>query len=272
MIPNVEVPNDLPLGVEYETAPWIWTVKKDRNRRGPDGSHPDCFYGQPYRRPLQEGQGWRVIPPTLTKQAFQGWEVREQFLSLSDESEFLEFLNKHGRFSPYETADRKGAWRLKDLKGFQEVFRNLLKYSPTTWGKYAEELQAENPDFNSLAVLIHAQILGVSFRMRFVWMDEIPKGWRKGKYRAVINPDNVTTTILATIYVDHLRGAKFGFCARRDCRTAYEIQSKHVRKYCSESCRHSEAVRRLRKRRKRKPKRVKEIVENARKERKAGRE
>ena len=51
-----------------------------------------------------------------------------------------------------------------------------------------------------------------------------------------------------TITADHLKGAQFGVCARRDCNTIFEFRSGHARKFCTPECAHLMAVRKSRER------------------------
>ena len=68
---------------------------------------------------------------------------------------------------------------------------------------------------------------------------------------AVIETEDVVSSILATLIIDHLRGAKVKVCARRDCSNFFEITSRHEKKYCQQYCAHIESQRRTRKKQKR---------------------
>ena len=75
-------------------------------------------------------------------------------------------------------------------------------------------------------------------QMRFLWTPHT--------HAAVIVTDTTLQAILATVHVDHLRGATFRFCARLDCGRQFLLESRHAKKYCSYDCAHLEAVRRSR--------------------------
>ncbi len=171
------------------------------------------------------------------------WNVREEFLSLKSEADFLGFLNRVGRFSAGIAPD-SGLWELKDFKGWQQVFREFLKCSPGMWPNYFVKLTAAAPGFNVRLIDMEVK-LSVESRLR------MQLSWRRRS--AVIWVAEAVSAILATIYIDHLRRLRFRFCARRDCRRPFEIRSRHKRKYCQQYCAHLESLRRMRNRKKRKP-------------------
>ena len=170
------------------------------------------------------------------------WKVREDFLSLKSEADFLGFLNRVGRFSAGMAPD-SGLWDLKDLKGWQQVFREFLKCSPAMWPNYFVTLETASPGFNASLIAMEVKVcLETRLHIRLSWE----------RRSAVIRVLEAVSAILVTIYIDHLRGLRFRFCARRDCRRPFEITSRHKRKYCQQYCAHLESLRRMRNRRRRK--------------------
>jgi hypothetical protein len=87
------------------------------------------------------------------------------------------------------------------------------------------------------------RINSLHFNIEFVWQRKLHSG--------VIRVRDVLTAILATIHIDHLRGARFGFCHRHDCRKPFEIISKHKRKYCSQYCAPLSSMRKRQRRKRR---------------------
>jgi hypothetical protein len=122
-----------------------------------------------------------------------------------------------------------------------------MKRSPSTWNHVVEGLTPP-----VIAQLV-SRVLWVSrrFKIHFRWKSSRESEWKNAEHIAVIEANNAVAAILATIYVDHLRGTKFRFCARPDCGKAYEVTSKHKRKFCGQYCAHLHSLREMRKRHKR---------------------
>src|SRR5690242_1824277 len=115
-------PVQIPMAVAFRARPCIWEVRKTSSRRPLDkrGS----------RQPLRNGF---FAGTEAAREVFiDPWAVREVFFSRQTEADFLRFLNQVGRFSPLGIPDH-GAWELKDLRGWQQVFREFLWRSPATW-------------------------------------------------------------------------------------------------------------------------------------------
>ncbi len=70
--------------------------------------------------------------------------------------------------------------------------------------------------------------------------------WKGKKHFAVFEAGETLGAMLATIIIDHLRGAKYGFCARVDCGRPFEIETRHQRQYCRTYCAHLAGLRRRR--------------------------
>jgi hypothetical protein len=122
------------------------------------------------------------------------------------------------------------------------MFKEFLKRSPASWDCAVEKV------FKTKTVSLVWQILETTnrFTLLFHWKVTQQFEWRGAQHIAALEAWDVVTAILATIYVDHLHGTKFGFCKRDDCRNPYKIESKHIRKYCSQYCAHLESLRRMR--------------------------
>jgi hypothetical protein len=162
------------------------------------------------------------------------WEIRKQFLGLGTEKEFLHFLKRAGWFL---LLHQTGAWTYSEMQRWKDVFRFLLKQPPGKWPAYADGLKAIAPKIASALETVP------SFTVDFLW---------GGKESSILFiGHDVVTAILISIYLDHLRGARFRFCARPDCRMPFEIETRHARRYCREYCAHLESLRRMRRRQKR---------------------
>lgn len=151
------------------------------------------------------------------------WETRARFFRLDTLEEFLTFLNRTGTLAwPSES----GFWTVQKLRLLQVELRRLLQTPPQKWRAQ------ENAD------VFQALVTARTVRLQF--------GWRNNQHCAVIIANSTLQALIASVQLDHLRNARYSFCARADCRTQYEITSKHKRKYCSPECAHMEVVRRAR--------------------------
>jgi hypothetical protein len=234
--PNVEIIVGIPVTVEYRAPVSKWEIKP----------HPDVPESQAGVQVHPE----RFFESNLVREMsgpFDAWKVREEFLSLKADQEFLDFLNKVGPFAG-APGWFSGQWAASDFKLWQEMFREFLKRSPASWDCAVEKV------FKTKTVSVVGQILGRAkrFNLLFHWKGTQQFEWRGAQHIAALEAWDVVTAILATIYIDHLHGTKFGFCKRDDCRKAYKIESKHARRYCSQYCAHLESLRRMRKRQRQK--------------------
>jgi hypothetical protein len=242
--PKVEIIVGIPVTVEYLAMPCKWEIKPHPDAWESQAGvrvHPERFFESDRFPP------WEVLARCVP---FEAWKVRDEFLSLRTDQEFLDFLNRVGRFMPSMGTGWvvTGQWDTDDLKVWQEIFREFLKRSPATWDRAVEDV------FKPGTVRLVRRILKTSnrFTLLFHWRGVQQVEWRSAQHIAALEARDVVTAILATIYIDHLHGTKFGFCNRHDCRRAYKIESKHIRKYCSQYCAHLESLRRMRERQRRK--------------------
>ena len=189
-----------------------------------------------------------VAPPPPSR-AFDGFVVRDDFMNLRTDEESLSFLNQYGRFSQLPNVDSKEGWTIKALMKWQKVFADLAKLKPDRWSQYGNSLMStEQKGTQILAVVgaLNSTRNSLSFRVNNLGIETV----KHSKFVALIDTEDVVSTIFTTLQIDHVRGTRFGVCARHDCPRFYEITSRHRRKYCSYDCAHLETVRRLRKRQK----------------------
>ena len=71
----------------------------------------------------------------------------------------------------------------------------------------------------------------------------------KGEARVIITTTTFLESLLLTLCVDQVQGAKVRKCARPDCGIPFSTTGGHKKKYCTWYCGHIESVRRSRKRR-----------------------
>jgi hypothetical protein len=157
------------------------------------------------------------------------WSVRSTFLTLRHEDDFLAFLNQTGYFFREGTYASDQPLRLSDFAMWQRVFTGFLLRRPLVWEKRLDLVEPNG------AEIMRAVRLHRSFNVAL----------EDGR-EALFVARNTFSAILASIYIDHLRRAKFRLCARPDCRKPYEIESHHLRRYCTQYCASFQSLRRKR--------------------------
>jgi hypothetical protein len=215
---------------------------------------------------------WQPAPSTYIND--DPWAILQRFMRLSTRAEVLAFLNETGYFSLFESAIpieggaeqeqnvQAGLLGLDDVLEWGTIFRVLVKRRPTSWGyaltgtdETGFETTVEPPGFRivfgglldrislpkALAVVRHTTF-PIEFR------------WGSGKHEAIITARDTLSAFLATVCVNHLRGDRYDFCARKDCGKVFKWESAHKRKYCCPECAHLVAVRKSRKKALRKAK------------------
>jgi hypothetical protein len=149
-------------------------------------------------------------PITVELSELDAWQVRGDFLQARSPDVMLGFLQRTGVFS---RTTESGYWTFKDLFGFQVVIRRLMETKPLKWRE---------------GMFVHQKILEAciahrSFQVEFWWA-------AKSHYAALI-ANTTLAALLATVHVDHLRGAKFWPCVR--CGKQFELTG-HRKKYCGD--------------------------------------
>jgi hypothetical protein len=155
------------------------------------------------------------------RRSLDAWEVRQKFLQIATVAELDRFLNWTGPFRTDDTFQKLGEW--------QGLIRALLVTNPQQWASLANQF-----DPKKVRSIVHHE----NPRCSFIWTD--------GKPKAVLLTSVTLQAIVASTQIDHLRGAKFRFCMKPDCRQEYEVTSAHMRLYCSQACAHHASVRRNR--------------------------
>jgi len=159
------------------------------------------------------------------------WEVRSQFLRLRlGTDDAVAFLSDSGEF---HSALGSGRLTNRSLFEIQGIVYYLLTTPPPRWKAKPEVFKTD-----SLYRLLRSEYQ--TFTVRF--------SWSKNSHAAVIETRTTLDAMMATVFVDHIRDARIGFCSRPDCRKQFEHGSNHARKYCSYDCAHLMSVRMKRER------------------------
>jgi|GEM_PF-5139846 hypothetical protein len=78
--------------------------------------------------------------------------------------------------------------------------------------------------------------------------------WENGRPKGMIQCSGILQAVIATLQVDALMDAEYRFCACRGCRNSFKVKRKDQR-YCSDKCKHKQAVRDARSRKRKTAKR-----------------
>ncbi len=191
---------EIPVTVALQLTPCIWVIGEGGQFR----AHQVKTVGPSVRHPAT------LDSPAVTFP--DAWSVRSTFLELRDEHDFLAFLNQTGLFFRDGTYDGNQSWRLTDFAVWQRTLTGFLRRRPEVWEKRLDLVEPNG------AEIMRAVRLHRSFAV------ELGEG-RSAQFVA----RSTFSAILVSIYLDHLRGARFRLCARPDCRKPYEIESNHQR-------------------------------------------
>ena len=134
----------------------------------------------------------------------------------------VSFLNGLGSWTHYDDVYYEGFLKWKAL------VPELMRVAPRCWYDLAE---THDPDLVEYATWIDCSF-------RFEW-------WRESSAIISVRPDSVLDAILVSVAIDHARGARFKWCAARDCALPFLVERKG-QKYCSRECCHRSVVRKSR--------------------------
>jgi hypothetical protein len=169
------------------------------------------------------GKNLRMWPsPVILERAsdIDPWEMRGEFLEIpNSEKSLLEYLNRTGYWNEHSPRSIHDYW------SWQDLIRKALLRRQTGWSKLETEFGPQKVDRLKTPLEIRIQ-------------------WDGKRFVGEIKEWSPLDAILATVWIDKMTEAKFGLCARPDCRKIYPIKTRHKRKYCTQYCAHLEDVRR----------------------------
>jgi hypothetical protein len=187
------------------------------------------------------------------------WKLRNEFLRMKhSEDAALQFLSKVGVWEAvtHEPQSDLKKTILSDTFGVRDFVGHAR---PLT----VEELWAEQEHWKELFSPQGRAKLRAKFAPRpssarpwvradFAFENTLPihMEWKAGERQyphAVVQPITGRELLIATVWMDLVRGAKFQVCENPDCGISF---SGRQRKHCCESCAHVMAVRAFRKRQK----------------------
>jgi hypothetical protein len=149
--------------------------------------------------------------------------IRDIFLSLKDWDELKLFLDGTGHF--FGPAPRSREFAIEFFWSWRDFLRAVLQGPKRDWDYLRQQYGDERVNWVCHRVLPFETDLS------------------KPSPRAAITAKSTLEAMVAATQLDLLRGARFGWCIRPDCRKMYEITSAHRRKYCSQECGHLQSIR-----------------------------
>lgn len=205
---------------------------------------------------------FRVATPGhgYVENLIDAYKLRETFLDVRTPGEAFDFLNFTGHFQHLREREEEQVHETltwSDFQRWQEIVRILLRDGPLKLEEISSPgrrgVQFAVPEhlrtvvtFPKLSTRESGWLTGYPDRIMIQADGESPVSSGRQKLRAEIGADSTLEAILATAYIDGLRGINYQLCALSDCSTVYEVGSKHERQYCSNYCAHKASVRRRR--------------------------
>ncbi len=187
--------------------------------------------------------------------------LQEAFLDIRTPVEALDLLTRAGPFrSATDDYRFREAMTWSDFQRWQEIVRLVVTGGPLQTERCFLEEQDHSlspageryrvserlrPALTDLSTEEHKWLRGFPEQI-LIRADEPAKGKSRKRVCAEVFVHSILEAILATAYIDGLRGINYQLCALPDCSQVYEVSSKHERQYCSQACAHKASVRRRR--------------------------
>jgi hypothetical protein len=241
---------NIPIRFQFVRTPCVWEIRTVTLDAFEEGAEPQTLRMlfakiDPRRRHLGE-----------KPQLLDAWESRREFFKLPQtENALLGFLSKVGVWeggravvpcvftpvipfifrTPKEITQHCREGHPRPLS-FVEiwVFRESL-------GRYLKNRKSFIETFAPARPRPRTTIEALYPADKFVLSFELEK-----------NPQGVVTVtdachmLMATVYADIVRGLRFEYCRRGDCKAPFAITNNHEKFYCTQACAHLENVRKKR--------------------------
>ena len=198
--------------------------------------------------PEKSESGWREIH-------IEAFSTRDTFLEIRTPGEALEFLRISGFFRGIDDDKRHERLSWANFQRWQGIvgilpeegvlpMREVRRDPTAVWVEYAIPKHLW-PALEDLSFEERCWLSGFPNQLVIRFRENQPPEKRRTLH-AEIMVGSTLEAILATVYVDELRGVNYQLCALPDCPRVYEVRSKHQREYCSQACAHKASVRRKR--------------------------
>jgi hypothetical protein len=207
--PQPKILTAMPVAIQYVTDPRYATVKTLKTRSG-----------------LTFIQKYEHLGPYRYRHA-DAYAIRDAFLSISNSSEAVAFLEQCG---PFRARVHKAT--MSDIEGWQMFFREWLVggYGLMPFPPVIELSHTENE-----------RIGGVLSWDISSWRSDDNSDTQA---RAIVNCDSALEAIGATVALDLIAGANFKTCVW--CTKPFEVTKDNGRQYCTMACAHRAGQKRRR--------------------------
>ena len=231
----------LPIRVVYEPSSIIPSVEK----RG-----EEIIFRFRYVDGVEDGTD-------LSEGGVDAYSLRDAFLTIKTPGEALDFLALGGPFRDYDADDKlRDSMTWRDFQRWQGIIRivlteGTLPLETVSQSEQSVRIRYAVPDdlCQVLSSLSHDERGWLSMfpTQIIIRADQRPRvDDERPRLCAEVIVDSILEAILATAYIDELRGVNYRLCALPDCSEIYEVFSKHARIYCSQACAHKANVRKRR--------------------------
>jgi hypothetical protein len=161
------------------------------------------------------------------------YALRTNFLDIKTPPEAFAFLSQTGNFRGARNRRSREQLTWNEFRNWQEVIRLLLQY-----GEVPEHLESSLKDVSPEE---SRWLRGTPSKLS-IFTSGADKPGSRGVLQAEIRADTTVEAILATAYVDDLRGVEYQLCALPGCDKLYEVTSKHKRQYCCQKHAHRASI------------------------------
>jgi hypothetical protein len=190
------------------------------------------------------------------------WRLRGEFLALTS---FEDWKAYHRRNQKWIFSPEWAEWAM-----LRELFKDLLTLKPSSWHERLKQAYKREvltwigtPSYRVRT----NPFCEVDFRLKVEEPLKDGEPGRDGEPYLGMKVKDLKDAFLASVYLDHLSGRRWKRCARQDCPRIFEVQTRHKKKFCEESCAHLVAVRNCRKNKQKKDKEAKRMMKGKRGER-----
>ena len=184
------------------------------------------------------------------------FSLREAFLATKTPGEALDFLAVGGPFRGYDDDGKlRNSMTWRDFQRWQEIVRIVLINGSLPLEKVSESIEtvrvryAVPDDLNHVLSDLSGKERGLLFMFPThiaIRADQLPSNDERPRLCAEVFVGSILEAVLASVYIDGLRGVNYRLCAFPDCCRVYEVLSNHERAYCSQACAHKASVRKRR--------------------------
>ena len=202
---------------------------------------------------MSDGEQWTWLTPIRVPaqggSSYDPWKMRAEFLRLGegDNAGLVALLDKVGYYS-------SGAHPINTETFLEHKPVDPNSDEPRVEISYVDGEDGSHPVFHTVPEMAgqiwsfrqHSILRSMRFPRKYPlnsWKLEIRLAQLRGKPAAVITTTCFEDSLVATVLIDQMLGAKFQKCQRPDCGNTFAVLGNRKRRFCSYYCAHLVAVR-----------------------------